>query len=150
MKCNVECDLRQSPNWDCDSKRGTRDRERLKMSQRVESGREGVQLRGAGGSSYVRRGWYQLARNVDVASGCVGFGSDCSSNCGCGCVSGFGPGSVSVCLRLQLRLRCRLRRTPALQGLHTEWHLRFHFLHLINSNFETNFCSAFNFAACQC
>lgn len=22
MKCNVECDLRQSPNWDCDSKGG--------------------------------------------------------------------------------------------------------------------------------
>lgn len=26
----------------------------------------------------------------------------------------------------------------------------FHFLHLINSEIETNFCSAFNFAACQC
>lgn len=37
----------------------------------VEKG--GLQLRGAGSSSYVRRGWYQLARNVDVASGCVGF-----------------------------------------------------------------------------
>lgn len=48
----------------------------------------------------MRRGWYQLARNVDVASGCVGFGavSGIESDCDCGSGYGFGPGSDAVCV----------------------------------------------------
>lgn len=127
---------------------GTREieRERLEMSQRVESGREG--------GTAVTWSRQQQLRAAWLVPAC--------EECGRGqrlcwlwlwlqlqlwlwlCLWLWAW--FCVCLRLQLRLR----RTPALQGLHTEWHLRFHFLHLINSEIETNFCSAFNFAACQC